>query len=240
MSLVLFLRDDKKIAKLFLFFKFSLLLLHRKIVQNEMASREDIIKHTSKMFIEQGIKAVRMDDIAQELSISKRTLYELFGDKEELIYQSIRHYSETSRERRMEEIADLDNSLEVMILNLRGMMDVAPIAGRMRRNMRRFYPSVYNRLEEDVQSKSYNDLENWMDNCVANGYFESHINKERAVKLLHHSVHGMLINTLHEEAPSDKLIEMMYYALLIFIRGLCTEKGKVAFDTYKAKYFDNI
>ena len=31
-----FLRDDKKIAKLFLFFKFSLLLLHRKIVQNDV------------------------------------------------------------------------------------------------------------------------------------------------------------------------------------------------------------
>lgn len=205
-----------------------------------MANREDIIKYTSKMFIEQGIKAVRMDDIAQELSISKRTLYELFGDKEELIYQSIRHYSETSRERRMEEIAEVDNSLEVMMLSLRGMMDAAPIAGRMRRNMRRFYPSVYSRLEHDVQSKSYNDLEKWMDNCVANGYFEPNINKEYAIKLLHNSVHGMLINTLHEEAPSDELIAMMYYALLIFIRGLCTEKGKIAFDSYKKKYFDNI
>lgn len=205
-----------------------------------MANREDIIKYTSKMFIEQGIKAVRMDDIAQELSISKRTLYELFGDKEELIYQSIRHYSETARERRLEQIADIGNSLEVMMLNLRDMMDAAPIAGRMRRNMRRFYPSVYSRLEDDVQSKSFCDLEKWVNNCVKNGYFEAYINKERAVKLLHHSVHGMLINTLHEEAPSDELIEMMYYALLIFIRGLCTEKGKAAFDTYRNKYFHNI
>lgn len=235
-----FFARRQKIVKLFLFFKFSLLLLHRKIVQKQMASREDIIKHTSKMFVEQGIKAVRMDDIAQELSISKRTLYELFGDKEELIYQSIRHYSESSRQRRMEEIADVDNSLEVMMLNLRGMMDTAPVAGRMRRNMRRFYPSVYSRLEQDVQSKSYNDIENWMNNCVANGYFEKGINKEYAIKLLHNSVHGMLINALFEEASSDKLIEMMFYALLIFIRGLCTEDGKKMFDTYKTKYFDNI
>lgn len=205
-----------------------------------MANREDIIKYTSKMFIEQGIKAVRMDDIAQELSISKRTLYELFGDKEELIYQSIRHYSETARDRRMEEISNTENSLEVMMHNLRSMMDTAPIAGRIRRNMHRFYPSVYNRLEHDVQSKSYNDIEKWMDNCIANGYFEHDINKEYAIKLLHNSVHGMLINTLHEEAPSDKLIEMVYYALLIFIRGLCTESGKKMFDTYKIKYFDNI
>lgn len=205
-----------------------------------MAQKEDIIKHTSKMFIEQGIKAVRMDDIAHELSISKRTLYELFGDKEELIYQSIRYYSINARERRAKQIADIDNALEIMVVNLRDMTDAAPITGRMRRNMRRFYPTVYKRLEEDVQSKSFDDLERWIDTCVEKGYFEKSINKMLATKLLHNSVHGMLINALHEEAPSDELVGMVYYALLVFIRGLCTEEGKHIFDSCTAKYFDNI
>lgn len=205
-----------------------------------MVQKEDIIKYTSTMFVEQGIKAVRMDDIAQELSISKRTLYELFGDKEELIYQSIRHYSESARIRRKKQIADIENALEIMVVNLRDMIDVAPIAGRMRRNIRRFYPTVYKRLEEDVQSKSYEDLEHWIETCVNNGYFEQSTNKVLVTKLLHHSVHGMLINALHEEAPSDELVEMVYYALLVFIRGLCTEEGKRIFDTCTAKYFNNI
>lgn len=39
-----------------------------------------------QMFATQGIKSVRMDDIAQHLGVSKRTLYELFGDKEGLLY----------------------------------------------------------------------------------------------------------------------------------------------------------
>ena len=205
-----------------------------------MAHKEEIIKHASKMFVEQGIKAVRMDDIAQELSISKRTLYEIFGDKEELIYQSIRYYSEQSRDRRLSQISSETTALETMVCNLKGMMDSAPIAGRMRRNMRRFYPSVYERLERDVQSKSLQDIENWADSCIKNGHFEANINKEYAIKVLHHSVHGMLINTLHEETPSDELIEMMFYALLIFIRGLCTTEGQVVFDSCKSKYFKNI
>ncbi len=37
------------------------------------------------LFQAQGVKQVRMDDIARELSISKKTLYELFSDKEELL-----------------------------------------------------------------------------------------------------------------------------------------------------------
>ncbi len=39
-----------------------------------------------EMFRSQGIKSVRMDDIAQQLGVSKRTLYELFGDKETLLF----------------------------------------------------------------------------------------------------------------------------------------------------------
>ena len=205
-----------------------------------MTQKENIIHHASKMFVEQGIKAVRMDDIAQELSVSKRTLYELFNDKEELIYQCIRHYSEDARERRMQHISDINNPLEVMVISLRDMIDAAPIAGRIRRNMRRFYPSVYERLEEDVQSKSKADLERWVAACVESGYFVQSVKIRFAVDVLHHSVHGMLVNKLDEERPSGELVEMMSYSLLVFIRGLCTVAGQKIIDDCTEKYFNNI
>ena len=205
-----------------------------------MTQKENIIHHASKMFVEQGIKAVRMDDIAQELSISKRTLYEMFNDKDELIYQSIRYYSEEARERRLQYIRNISNSLEIMVLSLRDMIDGAPLAGRIRRNMRRFYPSVYERLEQDVQSKSKEDLERWVEACVENGYFEKSVKIRFAVDVLHHSVHGMLVNTLDEERPSNELVEMMSYSLLVFIRGLCTIEGQRIIDECTVKYFNNI
>ena len=47
--------------------------------------KERIIDQAMQMFVAQGIKAVRMDDIARQLGVSKRTLYEEFGDKEQLL-----------------------------------------------------------------------------------------------------------------------------------------------------------
>ncbi|MBO7185385.1 MAG: TetR/AcrR family transcriptional regulator [Alistipes sp.] len=203
-----------------------------------MTQRDNIIHHASKMFVEQGIKAVRMDDIAQELSISKRTLYELFGDKEELIFQSIKHYSEQARERRIKQILDLENPLEIMVISIRDMIDAAPVAGRIRRNMRRFYPTVYAKLEEEVQATSQNDLKRWVSECLECGYFDRRIRSEYAIKLIHHSVHGVLVNTLHEETPSDELVSLMSYSLLIFIRGLCTVEGQRVIDECTQKYFN--
>ena len=46
-----------------------------------------------KLFMKYGIRAITMDRISDELGISKRTIYELFRDKDDLIYQAIRHFA---------------------------------------------------------------------------------------------------------------------------------------------------
>ncbi len=51
--------------------------------------RKIIIEQALKMFIANGIKNVRMDDITQAIHISKRTIYEIFPNKEELLYSCI-------------------------------------------------------------------------------------------------------------------------------------------------------
>ena len=49
------------------------------------ATREEIIRTTQEFIARNGIRAVRVDEIAQTLGISKRTLYEMFTDKNDLI-----------------------------------------------------------------------------------------------------------------------------------------------------------
>lgn len=49
------------------------------------ATKEEIIRATQRLIARDGIRAVRVDEIAATLGISKRTLYELFADKTELI-----------------------------------------------------------------------------------------------------------------------------------------------------------
>ena len=48
-----------------------------------------VVEKAMSLFKERGIKAVKMDDIAASLSISKRTLYELYENKEQLLLEGI-------------------------------------------------------------------------------------------------------------------------------------------------------
>ena len=84
-----------------------------------------IIDQAMQMFVSQGIKSVLMDDIAQQLGVSKRTLYEMFGDKEGLLYLAMERYSERNRQRWNELTADAHDVLEAMFMVLAQVMDKA-------------------------------------------------------------------------------------------------------------------
>ena len=66
-----------------------------------MLSRDRIIAESTDLFVRYGVKSVRMDDIASRLGVSKRTIYELFGDRESLIQTCVEHFYDR-QERRYE------------------------------------------------------------------------------------------------------------------------------------------
>lgn len=205
-----------------------------------MTTKEIIVDSATKMFVSQGIKAVRMDDIARELSISKRTLYELFGDKEELIYQSIKHHSQLLKARRDELISQTNNPLEAMIVALRDMIADAPVSCRLRRNILRFYPAVYQRLEKEMQSESRNTLSSWIKVCVEQGYFTTTADCDFVVRVLHDSAGGIIGADSYEANDHLEQMAMVSYSLVIFIRGLCTMRGIEIIDGCFNKYFGTL
>ena len=63
------------------------------------ATKEEIIRITQELIARNGIRAVRVDEIAQTLGISKRTLYEMFADKNDLVSACLDAMSHQQRER---------------------------------------------------------------------------------------------------------------------------------------------
>ena len=63
------------------------------------ATKEEIIRITQELITRNGIRAVRVDEIAQTLGISKRTLYEMFADKDDLVSACLDFMSQQQQER---------------------------------------------------------------------------------------------------------------------------------------------
>ena len=64
---------------------------------SKLDTKERIILAASNLFWTYGIRNVKMDDIANELSISKKTIYQFFKDKNEIVTVSVKSLLEKER-----------------------------------------------------------------------------------------------------------------------------------------------
>lgn len=88
---------------------------HGKDASQRVELRERIIMTATEAFTSKGIKCITMDDIAAALGISKRTLYEVFADKESLLKECILKM-QTDRDSYLQEVYEQShNVLEVIL-----------------------------------------------------------------------------------------------------------------------------
>ena len=118
-----------------------------------MDNKEKILEATIKVFNRKGLKFT-MDDIASELSMSKKTIYTVFRDKESLFYQMVDFCFDKIKEGEDEIIND--DSLST-VEKIRGVLSVLP-AGYKDVDFRQLYllkdkyPNIYAKVEERLET----------------------------------------------------------------------------------------
>lgn len=198
--------------------------------------KERIIDQAMQMFVSQGIKSVRMDDIAQQLGVSKRTLYELFGDKEGLLYLAMERYSERNRQRWNELTAGSQNVLEAMFMVLGEVMDNAEVTRRMMDNLRKFYPAVHDKLMREGMVKNRTSLRRMLEQGICDGLFVDTFNIDLAISVLYYTASAIV--TRRELMLPPDMTERGAFVQIIsnFFRGISTAEGLRLIDDNLKRY----
>ena len=103
-----------------------------------MSKREKVIKRAAEMIAELGVKSLRVDDLASELGISKRTLYEMFSDKEELLYHSIKHLFQSEAAEIQTTISFEQAGIPALFETFDAMMARSAVRKRLMENLAKF------------------------------------------------------------------------------------------------------
>ena len=190
-----------------------------------MSQKERIIEQTMRMLVAQGIKAVRMDDIAHQLSVSKRTLYELFGDKESLLYLAMVCYFEQNRRNWENLSVQAPNVLERLFLVLNEVMEHSETTRRMLENLRKFYPAVYERLLHESTDRNRQDFRAMLTQGIADGLFIDNINIELAITVLYYTASAITMR--RDMMLPEGISERSAFTQIVstFFRGISTAEG---------------
>lgn len=195
-----------------------------------------VIEQAAMMFAQQGIKSVRMDDIATELSVSKRTLYSLFGDKEELIYCSLQQLLNKQREEHAQIMLSSENELEALFLIMKSMRRNAVVGRRMENNLKKFYPMVHERLHNEGAIRNNTSLKRILERGIEKGIFRSEINCDLVISMFSAIGKAMRVNgesiipeQIHEEEAVMEIITTLF-------RGIATAKGLEIIDHHMNQF----
>ncbi|MBN2747806.1 MAG: TetR/AcrR family transcriptional regulator [Bacteroidales bacterium] len=199
-----------------------------------MEIRDKIILGSSKMFIKFGIRSITMDMIAEQLGISKRTIYENFTDKNELLKYSL-EAGMVEQKAVVEEIfKNSENVIDAMLKtikhNANTLKSINPLFFF---DIQKYYPELYKLLIKKNDRQKISRLIEMLNKGIQEKIIRNEINVE-IVAILIAEQFKMIGN--QEIFPEDKFskIEIFENISINFIRGIATEKGLSLIEKYNS------
>lgn len=200
-----------------------------------MVVKEHVIAAAAKAFMQKGVRTVRMDDIAAGLSISKRTLYELFHDKEDLLLDVMKLHREGIHEYMTQVASEAENVLEVILkFYQRSALDFQNTNRKFFEDIEK-YPKVMTYINESRKENLDSAMEFYRKG-VDQGIFRNDVNYDIVQAMVSEQM-GLLLRS--EICQSYSPAEIYETVVFMHMRGISTEKGLKIVDDFLLNLKEN-
>lgn len=199
----------------------------------QTAIREKIVAEAFSLFCQSGIKSVSMDDIAQHLSISKKTIYKWFSNKDEVVYSAVSNYLQHIECDCEDILSKSGNAIE----------ELFNIMGTTREIFSKIHPSIFHDLQKYHATawKLWQDHKNQyifgkvrqnLERGIAEGLYRKDLDVEVMAR----------IRLVQIELPFDQrlfprhqfeLMRVQLASLEHYMLGIATLKGHKLINEYK-------
>lgn len=198
-----------------------------------MEPQEKILKTSLELFFKYGIKRVTMDDIAKELGMSKKTIYQFYKEKDDLVNQ-LCEIEMLKQEKIFEEVTSqsMDPIHEIILIsnNMREMMqNINPIFFM---DLQKFHPNAFKQIQKFKENCAYKDIIRNIRKGKEEGYYQSNIDEEFVAKYRMSQIDMLMFGNYFS---FEKISFTQSHQLLLdmFVYGICTIKGHRLINEYK-------
>jgi len=190
-----------------------------------MDYRQTIVEEAAVMFRTYGIRAVTMDMLAGHLGISKRTIYEVFRDKDELLQGVLKWMIEMQAETMKKIFSESANVIEAIfkMLDLMGnhFQNMSPA---FQMDMKRYHNEIVRKPDGHVEFPYSSSNSEIIKRGIKEGIFRKDIDVDITNKCLLEV--AKMSNDRTVFPPDDymnKDVIRTFY--LNYLRGISTQKG---------------
>lgn len=190
-------------------------------------SRKRIVETAAQLFNSRGIRGVTMDDIAASLRISKRTLYETFANKEELLAECLQMVHAEIERRHKEVYMKVEEPLLVALYMVRINAMSNHSYHHLIEESERYYPEIHDHFFK-IHTCAFRDmLMKAMNYAKVNNYLRPNVDIDTTVDFVSRFVQAHRIS---ETADSGVYAEKMSEICYTFLRGLMSTDTIIRYE----------
>lgn len=198
-----------------------------------MEPQEKILKTALGMFFRYGIKHVTMDDIARELGMSKKTIYQFYKEKDDLVNQ-LCEIEMLGQEKMFKEISEMakDPIHEIILISVKMREMMQNINPLFFLDLQKFYPVAYKRFQKFKEECAFKDICSNIKKGMDMGLYRSDLNLEFVSRFRLAQLDMLMFGNYFsfERMSFTKTHEILFE---MFVYGISTIKGHELLTRYK-------
>ena len=201
---------------------------------NGTETRERILKAAQELFFSYGIRSITMDDIAHHLSISKKTIYQFFEDKDQIVHTLTQWDMEENKTLMKEIAAGAKDSVHEILQVMECMsMQLTKFHPSLIYDLQKFHPKSWNEFRKFTEEHSLSAVMLNLKKGIRQGLYRSDINIPVLARLRIEEISlGMNphIYPPHQFDLKKVEIELLKH----FLYGILTLKGLKVLQQYES------
>jgi AcrR family transcriptional regulator len=198
--------------------------------------RERILELAGEQFSRFGIRTVTMEDIARLAGISKKTIYQEFKDKKDLVRESFKWILEKDKQRLIFIVDSGDRVIDHLIKSSQTIRErlehMNPIAIL---EVQRYFPEAWAEFESFKEDFVLKDLFNVIERGKSLGYFRPEIDSMILAQLRVAQISSAFESGIQGKTGRE-IMDMQLEMMDHFLHGIFTEKGRVSYQQKKSNH----
>jgi AcrR family transcriptional regulator len=202
-------------------------------------TKERIIQVSAAMFAKKGCKSITMDDIANAMGISKRTIYENFSDKKDLLTQSMEYFFQYRKDMINNVLQSSQNVIEALFQSTQSHSNfMKDIKFDFFEEIQKYFPEVHALTIQKFRDENIEFSVKMLKKGQADGVFRKEVDMELTATLLQVVNNMILTQEMFATYNYNKFLLSANFNYH-FVRGIATEKGLKILDQYLDLFIEN-
>ncbi len=206
----------------FLVYKFSIY----KFAPVIMEDKKQFLKKAAQLFLENGAKTLTMDDVAREFGMSKKTLYQMYKNKEALLEEVLKIKMEEAIEKFRKMDMEIDNAIERMFCRDEELEKVSEQKNSLLlKQLIKYYPAIFHRHMMDFAEKFSEVMVHNIEKGRKQGYYREDFDAEIYSRIFFQMAMSYDSSPYFDTTKVDRQI-YLEQTFLFYMNAITTEKGK--------------